>query len=384
MPAVAEIEQARVRLAGVARVTPVYRSETFSRLVGREVHLKAENLQRTGSFKIRGAVVKLSTLGDAERAAGVVAASAGNHAQAVAWAAREAGVRATIFVPQDAAMAKVEAAKGYGAEVRMVGESLEEAIAAANGAVEETGATFVHPYEDEVVVSGQGTIGLELAEQVPTAETVLVPVGGGGLAAGIGLALRSVRPETKVIGVRSAPDGFTLADGIAVKQPGAITAPLLDELLDDVVEVSGEDIAQAIVLLIERTKLVVEGAGAVGVAALLGGKIPGVDPVVAVLSGGNIDASTLITVMRHGVTAAGRHLVVRTWVPDRPGELLRLLQLVAEERINVLSVEHRREGVDIPPGATGIDLTLLTRDEAHCETLLEQMRGWGYEVERLR
>ena len=384
MPAVAEIEQARERLAGVARVTPVYRSETFSRLVGREVHLKAENLQRTGSFKIRGAVVKLSTLGDAERAAGVVAASAGNHAQAVAWAAREAGVRATIFVPQDAAMAKVEAAKGYGAEVRMVGESLEEAIAAANGAVEETGATFVHPYEDEVVVSGQGTIGLELAEQVPTAETVLVPIGGGGLAAGIGLALRSVRPETKVIGVRSAPDGFALADGIAVKQPGAITAPLLDELLDDVVEVSGEDIAQAIVLLIERTKLVVEGAGAVGVAALLGGKIPGVDPVVAVLSGGNIDASTLITVMRHGVTAAGRHLVVRTWVPDRPGELLRLLQLVAEERINVLSVEHRREGVDIPPGATGIDLTLLTRDEAHCETLLEQMRGWGYEVERLR
>jgi threonine dehydratase len=383
-PAVAEIERARERLAGVARVTPVYRSETFSRLVGREVHLKAENLQRTGSFKIRGAVVKLSTLGDAERAAGVVAASAGNHAQAVAWAAREAGVRATIFVPQDAAMAKVEAAKGYGAEVRMVGESLEEAIAAANRAVEETGATFVHPYEDEVVVSGQGTIGLELAEQVPAAETVLVPIGGGGLAAGIGLALRSVRPGTKVIGVRSAPDGFALADGIAVKQPGALTAPLLDELLDDVVEVSGEDIAQAIVLLIERTKLVVEGAGAVGVAALLGGKIPGDDPVVAVLSGGNIDASTLITVMRHGVTAAGRHLVVRTWVPDRPGELLRLLQLVAEERINVLSVEHRREGVDIPPGATGIDLTLLTRDEAHCETLIEQMRGWGYEVERLR
>jgi threonine dehydratase len=383
-PAVAEIERARERLAGVARVTPVYRSETFSRLVGREVHLKAENLQRTGSFKIRGAVVKLSTLGDAERAAGVVAASAGNHAQAVAWAAREAGVRATIFVPQDAAMAKVEAAKGYGAEVRMIGESLEEAIAAANRAVEETGATFVHPYEDEVVVSGQGTIGLELAEQVPAAETVLVPIGGGGLAAGIGLALRSVRPGTKVIGVRSAPDGFSLADGIAVKQPGALTGPLLDELLDDVVEVSGEDIAQAIVLLIERTKLVVEGAGAVGVAALLGGKIPGDDPVVAVLSGGNIDASTLITVMRHGVTAAGRHLVVRTWVPDRPGELLRLLQLVAEERINVLSVEHRREGVDIPPGATGIDLTLLTRDEAHCETLIEQMRGWGYEVERLR
>jgi threonine dehydratase len=383
MPDLAEIERARERLAGVARVTPVYRSETFSRLVGREVHLKAENLQRTGSFKIRGAVNKIATLGQAERNAGVVAASAGNHAQSVAWAAREAGIPATIFVPQDAAMAKVEAAKGYGAEVRMGGESLEEAFAAAEAQVEATGATLVHPFEDEAIVAGQGTIGLELAEQVETA-TVLVPVGGGGLAAGIGLALRAVRPETKVIGIRSAPDGFALADGIAVKRPGALTGPLLDDLLDDVVEVSGVDIAQAIVLLLERTKLVVEGAGAVGVAALLEGKIAGSGPVVSVLSGGNIDASTLITVMRYGVTIAGRHLVVRTWVPDRPGELLRLLQLVAEERVNVLSVEHRREGVDIPLGATGIDLTLLTRDEAHCETLLGQMRGWGYEVERLR
>ena len=384
MPAPAEIDRARERLDGVARVTPAFRSETFSRLVGREVQLKAENLQRTGSFKIRGAVNKLATLGESERRAGVVAASAGNHAQAVAWAAREAGLRATIFVPQDAAMAKVEAAKGYGANVRMVGESLEEALVQAERHVEETGATFVHPYEDEAVVAGQGTIGLELAEQVPDADRVVVPIGGGGLAAGIALALRSVLPDARVIGVRSAPDGFALADGIAVKQPGALTGPLLDDLLDDVVEVSGVDIAQAIVLLLERTKLVVEGAGAVGVAALLERKILGSGPAVAVLSGGNIDASTLITVMRHGVTTAGRHLVVRTSVPDRPGELLKLLQLVAEERVNVLSVEHRREGVDIPVGATGIDLTLLTRDEAHCEALLDQMRGWGYEVERLR
>jgi len=383
-PGLSEIQEARARLEGHARVTPVYGTETLSKRLGREVSLKAENLQRTGSFKIRGAVSKIATLSDKERRAGVVAASAGNHGQAVAWAAREEGVKATVFMPQDAPMAKVEPTKTYGANAELTGTCFEDALAAALEHVHKTGATFVHPYEDELVIAGQGTIGLELAEQVPTAETVLVPIGGGGLAAGIGLALRSVRPGTKVIGVRSAPDGFALADGIAVKQPGAITAPLLDELLDDVVEVSGEDIAQAIVLLIERTKLVVEGAGAVGVAALLGGKIPGDDPVVAVLSGGNIDASTLITVMRHGVTAAGRHLVVRTWVPDRPGELLRLLQLVAEERINVLSVEHRREGVDIPPGATGIDLTLLTRDEAHCETLIEQMRGWGYEVERLR
>ena len=384
MPTLADIESARALLDGVARVTPVYGSETFSRLVGREVQLKAENLQRTGSFKTRGAVNKLASLGGTERAAGVVAASAGNHAQAVAWAAREAGVRATIFVPQDAPMAKVEATRSYGANVEMGGEALEEAIATARRYVEETGATFVHPYEDDVVVAGQGTIGLELAEQVPQAETVLVPIGGGGLAAGIATALKAVNPSLKVIGLRAAPDGFALADGIAVKKPGELTQPILDALLDDVVEVAGDDIAQAIVLLLERTKLVVEGAGAVGIAALMEGKIPGGGPVAVVLSGGNIDASTLIAVMRHGVTLAGRHLVVRTHVPDRPGELLKLLQLVAEERVNVLSVEHRREGVDIPVGATGIDLTLLARDEEHSEAIVEEIRGWGYEVERLR
>ncbi len=379
-----DLERARERLAGIARVTPVYGSETFSRLAGRDVHLKAENLQRTGSFKIRGAVNKLAALDEAERAAGVVAASAGNHAQAVAWAAREAGIRATIFVPQDAPMAKVEATRSYGAEVEMVGAGLEEALAAALVRVAATGATIVHPYEDELIVAGQGTIGLELAEQVPGAETVVVPIGGGGLAAGIAIALRAVRPEVRVVGVRAAPDAFAIADGIAVKQPGELTGPLLDQLLDDAVEVSGEEVAQAIVLLLERTKLVVEGAGAVGIAALLEGRVGGTGPVAVVLSGGNIDASTLVTVMRYGLTTAGRHLVVRTSVPDRPGELLKLLELVAQERVNVLTVEHRREGVDIPVGATGIDLTLLARDEAHCEALLEQMRGWGYEVERLK
>jgi threonine dehydratase len=379
-----EIEQARGRLAEIARSTPVYGSETLSRLAGRPVHLKAENLQRTGSFKIRGAINRLATLSAVERAAGVVAASAGNHAQAVAWAAREAGVQATIFVPQDAPMAKVEATRSYGAAVQMIGEGLEEAVSAARAHVAATGARFVHPYEDEAVVAGQGTIGLELAEHLPQAETVLVPVGGGGLAAGIGLALRGVLSAVRLIGVRAAPEAFAIADGIAVKQPGELTGPILDEVLDDLVEVANEDVAQAIVLLLERTKLVVEGAGAVGIAALLEGKIGGNGPVAVVLSGGNIDASTLITVMRFGLTLAGRHLVVRTWVPDRPGELLKLLGLAANERVNVLAVEHRREGVAIPVGATGIELTLLTRDEAHCEALLQQMRGWGYEVERVR
>ena len=383
-PGLPEVEQARGRLAGVARITPVYGSETLSRLAGRPVHLKAENLQRTGSFKIRGAVNRLAMLDEAERSAGVVAASAGNHAQAVAWAAREAGVPATIFVPQDAPMAKVEATKSYGAEVEMGGADLEEAVEAALARVSATGATFVHPYEDAAVVAGQGTIGLELAEQVTEADTVLVPIGGGGLAAGIGIALRAVHPEVRVVGVRAAPDAFSIADGIAVKQPGTLAGPILDRVLDDVVEVATDDVAQAIVLLLERTKLVVEGAGAVGIAALLEGKVAGTGPVVVVLSGGNIDASTLITVMRFGLTLAGRHLVVRTWVPDRPGELLKLLELVAQERVNVLSVEHLREGVEIPVGATGIELTLLTRNDAHCETLIEQMRGWGYQVERIR
>jgi threonine dehydratase len=384
VPTVADIERAQAALDGVARVTPVYGSETFSRLFGRQVQLKAENLQRTGSFKIRGAVTKIATLGAKEREAGVVAASAGNHAQAVAWAARQAGIRAVIFVPQDAPMAKVEATKNYGAEVVMQGEALEDALAAARRYVEEQGATFVHPYEDELIVAGQGTIGLELTEQVADAETVLVPVGGGGLASGIGLALRAGRPGVRIVGIRAEPEGFALADGIAVKKPGDLTQAILDEVLDEVVEVSRDDIAQAIVLLTERTKLVVEGAGAVGIAALMEGKVAGSGPVAVVLSGGNIDASTLITVMRYGVTLAGRHLVVRTHVSDRPGELARLLQLVAEERVNVLSVEHRREGVDIPVGATGIDLTLLARDEEHSEAIVKEMRGWGYEVARLR
>jgi threonine dehydratase len=376
----AELEQARERLAGVARVTPVAVSETFTRLVGRPVHLKAENLQRTGSFKIRGAVNKLSTLDEAERAAGVVAASAGNHAQAVAWAAREAGIKATIFVPQDAPMAKVEATRSYGADVEMAGENLEASIATARGHVAETGATFVHPYEDETVVAGQGTIGLELAEQVPEAETAVVPIGGGGLASGIGLALRG---KVRMVGVRAAPEAFSIADGIAVKKPGDLTGPILDDVLDEIVEVTSKQIAEAMVLILERTKLVVEGAGAVGIAALLEGKVDGSGPVAVVLSGGNIDASTLITVIRSGLTLAGRHLVVRTWVPDRPGELLRLLELVAKQRVNVLDVKHLREGVDIPVAATGIELTLLTRDDDHCEALIAQMRGWGYEVERV-
>jgi threonine dehydratase len=383
-PKLTEIESARRRLEGVARVTPVYGSETFSRLTGREVVLKAENLQRTGSFKIRGAVTRIATLSEEDRAAGVVAASAGNHGQAVAWAAREAGIPARIYVPQDAPMAKVEACRNYAAMTELVGVAFEDALAAAHAYAEETGATFVHPYEDELVIAGQGTIGLELAEQVPTVETALIPVGGGGLAAGIARALREVKPRVRIVGVEAGRGGYTIADGIAVKHPGELTQRILDDVLDDMVAVTDEEISEAIVLLLERSKLVVEGAGAVGVAALLAGRVGGSGPAVAVLSGGNIDPTMLISVMRHGLTAGGRYLVVRTHLADRPGELIKLLSLVAEERGNVISVEHHREGMDIPVTETEVELTLVTRDEDHCRALLEAMGACGYTVERLR
>src|SRR6266516_4108548 len=274
-PTLADIQEARRRLRGIAEETPIYLSETFSRRCGREVRLKAENLQRTGAFKIRGAVNKLSTLSPSERAAGVVAASAGNHGQAVAWAAREFGVRARIYVPLDAPMAKVDACRNYGAETELTGVSFEDALAAALADVEETGATFIHPYEDLLVIAGQGTIGMELAEQAPDAGTVLIPVGGGGLALGIAIALRELRPDVRLVGVQAGVDGYTIADGIAVKVQSEFTMPLLEDLLDDIVAVTDEEITEAIVLLLERAKLVVEGAGAVGVAALLAGRAGG-------------------------------------------------------------------------------------------------------------
>jgi len=381
-PTLADIEAARERLAGVSRETPLYPTETFSRLTGRQVFLKAENLQRTGSFKIRGAYNTISTLGPEERGAGVVAASAGNHGQAVAWAAREAGIPATIFMPQDAPMAKVEATRSYGGATELVGEGFEEAVAAARAHVERTGATFVHAFEDVRVIAGQGTIGLELAEQAPEAETVLIPIGGGGLAAGIATALAERRPGVRIVGIVCQP-GYTIADGIAVKHRGELASSILDRVLDDTVAVSDEEISEALVLCVERTKLLVEGAGAVGLAALLAGKVSGTGSVAVVLSGGNIDATTLISVMRHGLTRSGRFLAVRTLIPDRPGELRNVLDVIARGRGNVVSVDHHREGRTTTALQTEVELVVSTRDEAHCEELLDALRAVGYSVERL-
>ena len=387
-PALLEIERARERLQGVARVTPVYPSETFSRLVGRPVVLKAENLQRTGSFKIRGAYTKVSSLDAEQRAAGVVAASAGNHGQAVAWVARELGAPARIFMPQDSPMAKFDATRNYGAEVELTGAGFEETLEAAQAYVDESGGTFIHPYEDTLIMAGQGTIGLELAEQVEELETVVLPIGGGGLASGISLALRAVRPGLRIVGVQAAGTrpggaGHSIADGIAVKDPGEVTMGILGETLDDIVAVGDEQIAEAIVLLAERTKLVVEGAGAASVAAILGGLAGGSGPVLALLSGGNIDASLMVQVMRRGLATSGRYLVIRTRVLDRPGELVKLLDLLAGERVSVVEVAHQREAAGIPVGDTGVELTLLTRDAEHCDQLVAQLGEWGYPVERL-
>ena len=393
-PTLSDLQAARERLAGIARITPVFASGTLSRLCGRSVSLKAENLQLTGAFKIRGALNTVALLSAGERAAGVVTASAGNHGQAVAWAARHAGIPATIFVPEGAPMAKIEAARGYGAMVQFAGDGFDEAVDAAWEFQREAGATFVHAFEDLRVIAGQGTLGLELAEQIPPGEaTVVIPVGGGGLASGIAIALRALRPELRLVGVQAAacaplaglaPTGQTIADGIAVKHPGEITSPILADLLDEIVVVDDTAISQAIVLLLERAKLVVEGAGAAPVAALLSERIAGDGDVHAVLAGGNIDATTLMSVTRHGLTVDGRYLVVAILIADRPGELARIVGVISRARANILSIAHHREGRNIGLLQTEAELTLETRDEAHSQAVVGALTAEGFTVTRLR
>lgn len=392
-PTVADLLDAQKRLGGISRVTPVLTSGTLAALVGRPVSLKAENLQLTGSFKIRGAYNTIAQLSPSERSAGVITASAGNHGQAVAWAARRAGIAATIFVPEGAPMAKVDAARGYGATVVLVGEGFDDAVAAARAHVESTGATFVHAFDDPRVIAGQGTLGLELGEQLPQGPgVVVIPIGGGGLAAGIAIALRASRPELSLVGVQAAacaplagraPTGPTIADGIAVKRPAELTSAILRDLLDDIVVVDDAAISQALVLLLERSKLVVEGAGAAPVAALLQGLVPGEGQACAVLAGGNIDATTLVSVTRFGLTSSGRYLVVAILIPDRPGQLAQIVAAVAAQRANILSVTHHREGRNIGVLETEAELTLETRDEEHSLALIAALARDGFSVRRL-
>ena len=393
-PGIADLEAARERLAGTAKTTPVYESDVIGRLAGRPVLLKAENLQRTGAFKIRGAYNTIAQLSDAERRAGVVTASAGNHGQAVAWAARRVGIPATIVVPETAPLSKIEAARSYGARVELAGEDYDEALAAARELERTAGATFVHAFDDVRVIAGQGTLGLELVEQLPPGPaTVVVPVGGGGLVSGIAIALAALRPEVRVVGVQAAacaplagrePTGATIADGIAVKQPGELTRPIVDELVDELVVVDDEEISQALVLLLERAKLVVEGAGAAPVAALVSGRVGGDGLACAVLAGGNVDATTLNSVIRHGLTSSGRHLVVSLSISDRPGQLARVVGLIAEQRANVLAIEHHREGRRLGVLETEAELTLETRGEEHSQVVIRCLAEAGYTVRRLR
>jgi threonine dehydratase len=398
-----DIEAAHAQIADVVRHTPILTSRTFSERAGGTVVLKAENLQRTGSFKIRGALAKLIALGEEGCARGVVAGSAGNHAQALAYAARILDVPCEVFMPTDAPAAKADAAISLGASVRVGFETVDECISAARAYATETGMTFIHPFDDEQVIAGQGSLGRELLADVPDLAKVIVPVGGGGLASGIAIAVKSAKPDVQVVGVQASacapypvslergeavPAGSTLtiADGIAVKRPGEITLPLISEWLDGVVVVGEDEIAEAMAILLERAKLVVEGAGAVGCAALLAGQVQpaATGTTVVVLSGGNVDAALLAAVARHTETVAGRRLVVFTRVPDRPGALAQLLQCLGEVGANLLDVEHVREGVTLHVRETAVQLILETRGPDHAQAVLAAMRKEGYEARVVR
>jgi threonine dehydratase len=396
---VAEIERAADRIAGDVRRTPMLPAGELSRRLDRTVVLKAECLQLTGSFKVRGAFHKMARLPAGALEAGVVAASAGNHAQAVALVARRLGARADLFMPVDAPLAKVGAVRGYGADVHLVDGSYDEAAAAASEFAESERRTLIPPFDDPEVIAGQGTIGLEIAADAPATRLVLVPLGGGALAAGVAIALKSRIPEARVVGVQAAacapylesvaahrPIGarsaYTICDGIAVKRPGEVTLPLVERHLDQIVTVSDDEVAQAMVMLLERSKLVVEGAGAVGVAALLTGKVelPREGETCALLSGGNVDASRLAECIRLGETAAGRRIVLWTVVPDRPGALAALLRVVAEQGANVVDVEHLREGVELHVRETAIQLVLQTDGREHSQAVLDAVRAEGFDA----
>ena len=381
---IAEIEQAARTVAAEIRRTPVLVSRELGRRLGSPVFLKAENLQRTGSFKLRGALNKLAELDPAALAAGVVAASAGNHAQAVAVAASSRGASAELVMPAAAPIAKVEAVRAYGGRVRLVDGVYDDAAATARELVETEGRTLIPPFDDPAVIAGQGTLGLELAEQLPEVSLVVVPVGGGGLAAGVAIAVKQRIPGARVIGVQAdARTRGTICDGIAVKRPGELTGPLLERLLDGTVTVSDDEVAEAMVLLLERSKQVVEGAGAAPVAALLAGKVkaPAQGAVCAILSGGNVDATRLVECIRLGETSAGRRLVFATVLPDRPGALASLLAAVADTGANVLDVSHVREGVDLHVRETAIRLVLQTDGPQHGERVLAAVRERGFEAE---
>lgn len=389
----ADIDRAADAGTGIVKHTPVTTSAALSERSGGQIVLKAENLQRTGSFKIRGAMSKLAALGD-EAANGVTAGSAGNHAQALAFAARHAGVRCEIFVPAGAPISKMAACRGYGASIVEGGESLDEAVVAARERAAEGGMVFCHPYDDVAVVAGQATLGRELLTDIDDLRRVIIPLGGGGLASGTAIALKHHDPTIQVIGVQVAACApyanqsprtgpvVTLADGIAVKRPGEITRPLVERWLDDIVVVDEESVAEAMVLLMERAKLYVEGAGAVGIAALLSERVAPArtGSTCIVLSGGNVDLGVVPGLIRRHETLSGRRLIAFAKISDRPGGLARLLTLFAERGANLIEVEHVRDGVDLQVRETGVQAVLEVRNTSHAAEVIAAARAAGYDV----
>ena len=392
-----DLRAARVLLEGVSRTTPVEGLRGLSQQVGAPVLLKCENLQRTGSFKIRGAYVRIARLTDAERARGVVAASAGNHAQGVALAASLLGCASTVFMPEAAPLPKVAATAAYGASIRHAGHTVDQALVAARAFADQTGAVLIHPFDHADVIAGQGTVGLELLEQRPDVRTVVVCTGGGGLVAGIAAAVKALRPDVRVVaaqasGAASFPASLraghpvplatmsTMADGIAVGCPGEVTFAHVRALVDDVVTVDEEALSRALLLCLERAKMVVEPAGAAALAAVMEDPKGFQGPVVAVLSGGNIDPLLLSKVVRHGLVAAGRFLSLRVAIPDRPGELARLLGVLAGSGANVLDVEHSRTGAGLHVDEVEVALQLETRGRAHGDDVVNGLAVSGYSV----
>jgi threonine dehydratase len=393
----ANIERARTLLAGVIRATPLEPCRPLIVALGGPTWLKCENLQRAGSFKVRGAYVRIARLSDAERAYGVVAASAGNHAQGVALGARLTGTAATVYMPGGAPLPKVAATKGYGAAVELVGHTVDEALVAAQEHAERTGAIFIHPFDHPDVIAGQGTLGLEILQQCPDVATIVVGVGGGGLISGIAAAVKATHPHVRVVGVQAdgaaafppslaagepvrLPSYRTIADGIAVGRPGDLTFAHVAKLVDEVVTVTDEDISRALLMLLERSKLVVEPAGVVAVAALLAGAVTAPTPVVALLSGGNIDPLLIMRVIEHGLAAASRFLRFTVRCVDRPGHLAALLTQIAEHGANVVDVAHERHDPRLRIGEVEIALSVETRGAGHSDTLLGALRTDGYEV----